>query len=78
LNIWLLVELLFPTIREVLENKKDSILCEPDNFDSLKLSLSIAIKDKNNFNYGKIARDKAFKLYSWDNRVKELLNFMRQ
>jgi len=68
----------FPTIREVLENKKDSILCEPDNFDSLKLSLSIAIKDKNNFNYGKIARDKAFKLYSWDNRVKELLNFMRQ
>jgi glycosyltransferase involved in cell wall biosynthesis len=66
----------FPTIREVLENQKDSILCEPDNFDSLKLSLSIAIKDKNNSNYGEIARDKAFKLYSWDNRVKELLGFL--
>lgn len=68
----------YPTIREVLENKIDSILCEPNNFDSLKLSLRMAIKDKNNFNFGEIARDKAFKLYSWDNRVKELLNFMKQ
>lgn len=66
----------FPTIREVLENKKDSILCEPDNFDSLKRSLSIAIRDNNNSNYGAIARDKAFSLYSWDNRVNELLSYL--
>jgi glycosyltransferase involved in cell wall biosynthesis len=67
----------FPTIREVLENEKDSILCEPDNFDSLKLSLSKALIEKDTSNYGKIAREKAFKLYSWDNRVMQLLKFMQ-
>ena len=67
----------FPTIREVLENGKDSILCEPDNFDSLKSALSKALIEQNTLNYGKIARDKAFKLYSWDNRVTKLLEFMQ-
>jgi len=67
----------FPTIREVLENEKDSILCEPDNFDSLKSALSKALLDQNASNYGKTARDKAFKLYSWDNRVTKLLEFMQ-
>ena len=67
----------FPTIREVLENEKDSILCEPDNFDSLKLSLIKALAEKDTNNYGKMAREKAFKLYSWDNRVRELLEFMQ-
>jgi len=67
----------FPTIREVLENEKDSILCEPDNFDSLKSALSKALIEQNTSNYGKIARDKAFKLYSWDNRVTKLLEFIQ-
>ena len=67
----------FPTIREVLENEKDSILCEPDNFESLKSALSKALIEQNTSNYGKIARDKAFKLYSWDNRVTKLLEFMQ-
>lgn len=67
----------FPTIREVLENEKDSILCEPDNFDSLKSALSKALIEQNTSNYGKIARDKAFKLYLWDNRVTKLLEFMQ-
>ena len=67
----------FPTIREVLENEKDSILCEPDNFESLKLSLSKALTEEDTFNYGEIVREKAFKLYSWDNRVKKLLEFVQ-
>ena len=67
----------FPTIREVLENEKDSILCEPDNFDSLKSALSKALIEQDTSNYGKIARDKAFELYSWDNRVRKLLEFMQ-
>ena len=66
----------FPTIKEVLENKKDSILCQPDNFDSLKSSLRKALLECNTNSYGKMARDKAFKLYSWDNRVKQLLKFI--
>jgi len=67
----------FPTIREVLENGKDSILCEPDNFNSLKSALNNALIERNALDYGKISRDKAFKLYSWDNRVKKLLEFIR-
>ncbi|WP_226789071.1 glycosyltransferase [Polaribacter porphyrae] len=67
----------FPTIREVLENEKDSILCQPDDFDSLKSSLSKALIAKDIFNYGEIVREKAFKLYSWDNRVKKLLKFIQ-
>lgn len=67
----------FPTIREVLENEKDSILCEPDNFYSLKSALSKALIEQNTSNYGKVARDKAFRLYSWDNRVRKLLEFMQ-
>lgn len=67
----------FPTIREVLENEKDSILCEPDNLDSLKSALGKALIEQNTSNYGKVARDKAFKLYSWDNRVAKLLEFMQ-
>jgi glycosyltransferase involved in cell wall biosynthesis len=67
----------FPTIREVLENGKDSILCAPENFDSLKAALRKALFEQNTSNYGKIARDKAFKLYSWDNRVTKLIEFMQ-
>ena len=67
----------FPTIREVLENEKDSILCKPDNYDSLKLSLMKALAEKDTNKYRKMARKKAFKLYSWDNRVMKLLEFMQ-
>ena len=66
----------FPTIKEVLENEKDSILCQPDNFDSLKSSLKKALLEGNTNSYGKMARDKAFKQYSWDKRVEELIKFL--
>lgn len=68
----------FPTIREVLENEKDSILCQPDNFDSLKSSLRKALLENNTSTYGKMAREKAFKQYSWDKRVEELLKFIEK
>ena len=67
----------FPTIREVLENEMDSLLCEPDNFDSLRSSLNKALNDKKNSDYGLRARKKAFKLYAWDKRVSELIRFIK-
>ena len=67
----------FPTIKEVLKNEQDSILCEPDNFEALKAALRKALIVKDTSNYGKIARDIAFKSYSWDNRVSKLLEFMQ-
>jgi glycosyltransferase involved in cell wall biosynthesis len=66
----------FPTIREVLENKVDAIFCAPDNFQSLKSALENALKEVGNSNYGENARKKAFELYSWDNRVAKLLEFL--
>jgi len=67
----------FPTIREVLKDGRDSILCEPDNFSSLKEALNKALMQTNDLDYGNFARSKAFKLYSWDNRVKRLLEFIK-
>ncbi len=66
----------FPTIREVLNNEFDSFLCEPDNFDSLKSTLR-KVLENNNSAYGKMARAKAFKQYSWDKRVFELIKFIQ-
>ena len=66
----------FPTIREVLEDGKDAILCKPGNFDSLKLALGKALNTNNHSTMGKIARDKAFNFYSWDNRVSKLIKFL--
>ena len=36
-----------------------------------------ALVEKDTNKYGKMARKKAFKLYSWDNRVMKLLEFMQ-
>ena len=66
----------FPTIREVLQDGKDAILCKPGDFDSLKFALEKALTIKNHSTMGKIARDKAFNFYSWDNRVSKLIKFL--
>ena len=67
----------FPTIREVLDDKKDSIFCKPNNFNSLKTALSKALIEQKTSSYGALAREKAFKLYSWDYRVMKLLEFLK-
>ena len=67
----------FPTIREVLDDNKDSIFCKPNNFGSLKTALSRALIEQKTSNYGLLAREKAFKLYSWDYRVMKLLEFLK-
>ncbi len=66
----------FPTIKEVLEDNKDAILCEPDNFESMQDKLGKAIMIKNNPVLGRKAREKAFKQYTWDMRVEKLLNHL--
>ncbi len=67
----------FPTIREVLDDNKDSIFCQPNNFGSLKTALSRALIEQKTSNYGVLAREKAFELYSWDYRVMKLLEFLK-
>ena len=68
----------FPTISEVLEDNIDAIFCEPDDFHSLKTKLGEALLKYRNKDYGDSARRKAFELYSWDTRVKKLLEFIAE
>lgn len=67
----------FPTIREVLEDGKDVIFCQPGNFQSLNSKFSEALTRIGDNYFGVNARNKAFHLYTWDNRVKKLTEFIR-
>jgi len=66
----------FPTIKEVLTDKEDAILCEPDNFDEMCLKLNNAIELSKNNNLGERARVKAYSKYTWDIRANMLLEFV--
>lgn len=67
----------FPTIREVLEDGKDAILCQPDNFQSLNSKFTEAIKKIDDDTFGNNARRKAVEMFSWDTRVYKLLEFIK-
>lgn len=67
----------FPTIKEVLEDGKEAILCEPDDYSSLKDALARALDQYATSDMGTRARKKAFEMYSWDTRVSRLLDFVR-
>jgi glycosyltransferase involved in cell wall biosynthesis len=61
----------FVTIAEVLENKVDALLINPDNLESLYLALK-NLSSKDSCSMGKSAREKAFKLFTWTHRAKIL------
>ena len=67
----------FPTIREVLIDNKDAILCRPDSFDDLKEKLTEAITVFPNSDIGARAREKAFEKYTWDIRAHKLIAFLK-
>ncbi|MFW5803676.1 MAG: glycosyltransferase [bacterium] len=67
----------FPTIKEVLTDEVDAVFCEPQNFQSLKSKLDKAIKESKTNKLGLNARKKALELYSWDTRVKKLIEFIK-
>ena len=66
----------FPTIKEVLTDNQDAILCEPNNYKSLKTKLKMALKASKNNELGIEARKKALNNYSWDKRVSKLFDFI--
>lgn len=65
----------FPTIREVLDDET-AVFCKPDSMDDLKTKLAEAIEKKDQLNFTDKTREKAFTFYTWDKRVKKLLNFV--
>lgn len=69
----LIVSIGFPTIKEILTDKYDSYLAEPDNFESLKQNLALALNDINPQIFSENAYNKAHKMYSWQRRVDKIL-----
>jgi len=68
----------FPTIKEVLVDNVDAIFCNPDDVNSLKKKFSLALKKIDILSFGTNARKKAFELYTWEMRVKKLMDFILQ
>lgn len=66
----------FPTIKEVLVDNEDAVLCPPDNFDILKEKMAKAISLSANNTMGAKAREKAFEKYTWDMRAGKLIGFL--
>jgi len=62
----------FPTIREVLNNKKNALLVEPESIEELKNAVDYALKEDVSF-LGRNARNDVFENYSWIDRAKRIL-----
>ncbi len=64
----------FPTIEEVLENGKDSILFEPDNKDALVAALREAQSKLSDSTLPQAALQKVARDYTWQARCKKILD----
>lgn len=66
----------FPTIREVLIDGKDAVFCKPSDFEDLNNQFQRALAFSGEETVGIAAREKAFALYTWDNRAREMINYL--
>jgi len=62
----------FPTIKEIIQNGMNGILCKPDSFDDLVQSLESALAMPQKNKLAETARRDAFEKYSWDLRAKKI------
>ena len=63
----------FITIKEVLSDNKNAILCNPDEYDSLKKALSDVINNTEKLNLGKDNKELIMSKYSWEKRTELIL-----
>lgn len=66
----------FPTIKEVLDDKVNAILVEPDSYLDLKKKIDYTINNISDIYVGKKARKIAFDNYSWSIRATRILDFI--
>lgn len=64
----------FPTILEVLKDKKNAFISEPDNYNSLLKTMKEALSMNYPSKIAENARDDAFNYYSWTSRASFILN----
>ena len=68
----------FPTIKEVLTDKKNAILAKNDDYDDLKKSIEWAIENPEACKkMGEKSRLLAFNEYSWKVRVNKMMKFIK-
>jgi glycosyltransferase involved in cell wall biosynthesis len=63
----------FPTIHEVLTDKSDSLLVNPDSYHDLNTTFQIALDNPDHTALGEKARNLAFEKYTWEKRVDAIL-----
>lgn len=63
----------FTTIKEVLTDKVNALLCEPDNYESLKSILQEIVKEKELLKIGNNNRELIELEYSWEKRAELIL-----
>lgn len=63
----------FITIKEVLKDRENALLCQPDNYDSLKSKVQEVIDDKDLLKIGTDNKQLIEKKYSWKRRAELIL-----
>lgn len=63
----------YPTITEVLQNNHTAYLANPEDFEDLCENLKVALSDDVS-DVGRLARDTAFELYTWENRARSIID----
>lgn len=64
----------YPTITEVLKHNLTAYLANPDDFEDLCENLKIALTNSGNSDMGRLARKKAFELYTWETRARRIVD----
>lgn len=68
----------FITIKEVLNNNENAILCAPDDYESLMHSLRDVINNPDKLNIGKNNKELIRSKYSWEKRVELILEKLKE
>lgn len=64
-----------PVLREVLENRKNALLCDPENIESWVKALTILSEKKSyRIQLGKTAKNDLIVNYSWSSRANNVIN----
>jgi glycosyltransferase involved in cell wall biosynthesis len=67
----------FNTIKEVLFDKEDAILIEPESHEQAIEAIKSALSNGYHQKYSESAYKKANSLYTWDYRAQEIIKFIK-
>jgi len=67
----------FPTIREILTDKKNAYLADPNSFENLQMKLRLALKQRYPNSIAQEARRLVLSKYTWKARVQTILESIR-